>query len=375
MSGDLLSLNSEQETQILHVITSIDRGGAENQLLMMLRSSQEHACKHTVVYLKGHSELLPEFSGLPNTRVLDLSQKTFFKQYLSIQRLIFDNKFSIIFAHLPRSEFLTCLLINSSPIVLVKHNAETFFPRASSSLMRLVSRLFSRLVEFKSTNVVCISSSVLNYLKLKKEVGLEEKYKIIHYGIPSGFGVPVNSILRKKAPASLIFGSLGRLVPQKNYAFLINAFDSHFAHINRSRLIIYGQGHEEQKLTNLINNQQSRNSILLAGRTKNLVEAYGSFDIFVLASKYEGFGLVILEAISFGLPVICSRIPVFEEILGKDYLGFFSLDDVNELSNLMHLSYDLSFREELVSKSQSALTRFTIFASLNKYVELIMEAN
>ena len=109
--------------------------------------------------------------------------------------------------------------------------------------------------------------------------------------------------------------------------------------------------------------------------TTAIESAYLSFDVFVLSSRYEGFGLVILEAISFGLPVLCSRIPVFEEILGKDYGGLFSLtDDGEELSELMELSHDVVFQKHLYSECYKALERFNLHSSLMKYGRLISHA-
>lgn len=98
--------------------------------------------------------------------------------------------------------------------------------------------------------------------------------------------------------------SVGRLEPQKDHATLIQAFGQIAEEFPEWTLKIIGDGGLREKLESQIQTLGLRDRICLPGSTQNIAAEYQSADLFVIPSKYESFGLTVVEALSYGLPVV-----------------------------------------------------------------------
>lgn len=126
----------------------------------------------------------------------------------------------------------------------------------------------------------------------------------------------------------LAVGRFSRL--HKGFDLLIEAFRI-FAQDNKEwTLDIVGEGVEEPLYRKYIKEYQLQERIHIHPFTNNIQQYYHEAQAYVLSSRWEGFGLVLVEAMAHGLPIISSNLPTSKEIMG-DFGLYFVNGDVNEI--------------------------------------------
>lgn len=168
----------------------------------------------------------------------------------------------------------------------------------------------------------------------------------------------------------------GRLEAQKNYASLIRAFrmvaDKHPDWV----LEIYGEGSQRKKLEALIKELRLDTSVLLKGYTSHVQAALAAASCFVLSSVFEGFGLVIVEAMAVGLPVISYACPCGPKDIisdGKD--GFLiPVNDEKALAEkICYLMEHVEIRKEMGKAAQQKAKQYSIEHIVQQWMDLFNE--
>ncbi|MBF6986696.1 glycosyltransferase family 4 protein [Cupriavidus sp. IK-TO18] len=98
--------------------------------------------------------------------------------------------------------------------------------------------------------------------------------------------------------------AMGRLVAAKGFDVLLHAWQQVAAQAPGWHLLIHGEGEERPALTALTVELGLQDSVSLPGICHDPEQAYGRASVFCLSSRYEGFGLVLIEAMAFGLPIV-----------------------------------------------------------------------
>ena len=330
--------------KIHHVITTINRGGAENQLLVLVREQIKLGMEVSVLYLKGDPELEQDLSDAGAQVLHDIANKHPIIQFLKL-RLISRSQETLLHAHLPRAELLTRFSSSKNPFVVSRHNAEPFFPGAPQSL----SSFLSRLVTEKAKQVIAISYAVSNFISLKNEVSDPRKITVIHYGYqPSPFVDRLTAKVELKKKSGICIGTISRLTRQKDLPTLFSAFAQFLSLHPDSKLLMVGGGEEKNSLVNLAEELGIAENIEWVGRTSEIQEYLSRMDVFVLSSLYEGFGLVLLEAMDAGVPVIASNNSAIPEVLGTDFPGLASTGDVQDFLEKMNQLVDVENRKHVL---------------------------
>lgn len=128
------------------------------------------------------------------------------------------------------------------------------------------------------------------------------------YVIPNGIAnANLNANENKLANKTIV--AAGRLVHEKNFASLIRAWNTVYRSHPDWRLEIYGDGVLKNELQRQINDCCLQDTVLLMGYSNTIITRMANSSLYVLSSLFEGFGMVIIEAMSCGLPVVSYDCP------------------------------------------------------------------
>ncbi|MCM5663416.1 glycosyltransferase family 4 protein [Galbibacter mesophilus] len=103
--------------------------------------------------------------------------------------------------------------------------------------------------------------------------------------------------------------SVGKLAPQKGYDLLIEAWAKIAPMFPEWKVSIFGKGNEETKLKTLIKEYSLENSFSIYPPTQEIQEKYLGASLYVMSSRFEGFGMVLIEAMACGLPCVSFDCP------------------------------------------------------------------
>jgi glycosyltransferase involved in cell wall biosynthesis len=310
------------QNKVIHLITTIAMGGAEKQLLILAREQILQGLEVEIFYLKGIPELKEQFETIGAKVNSSLANQSFFSQVRKFRRLQHNDNF-FTHTHLPQAELVAALSCKKKSFVISRHNFERFWPKKP----RFISTILSKYVSSRAVHVVAISLAIKDYLLSSNEVPKNLKITVVYYGfnnqrIASNNMNQINDTELNNT-SDFKIGTIGRLVPGKNYQTLLSAL-AQVCKVNpRVKLFIVGDGVSKNELLKYAQNLNLTENIIWLGRTAHIYEFLQKIDLFVFPSLGEGFGLVLLEAMLASKPIIAANNSAIPEVLGASYSGLF----------------------------------------------------
>lgn len=157
----------------------------------------------------------------------------------------------------------------------------------------------------------------------------------------------------------LAVGRMSRLM--KGFDILVEAFALFVRENSDWTLDIVGEGPEEPLIRSIIAKHHLEQRVTIYPFTQDIQKHYASASAYVLSSRWEGFGLVLLEAMSHGLPVIASDVPVARELLGgKDFSFIFENGNAASLAGEMLRVVRTEDLASLGEKAKEYAARFNV---------------
>lgn len=265
------------------------------------------------------------------------------------------------------ARILLSLAGSGIPVIITEHSNPAVSP------VRGIWKLMVRWLYPLSAAMVGVSSGVSNAFGWVPE----SKRYVIHNPIAlrthDGDAGEYSSLFD---PGRHHFVTMGRLVHQKGHDLLIDAFARISGAIPEWNLVIVGDGPLRDRLNDQIAHSGMRNRIVLTGTVANPASVLKYCDVFVLSSRSEGFGNVIVEAIICALPVVsfdCDYGPA--DILTDEVDGILVPPGRVDLlaEQMLRLANDPDLRARLIDAAKSIPKRFAPEVICDQWEELLTQ--
>lgn len=281
--------------------------GAENHLALLVAELPALGWTADVLLaapepaeLKAFAERLEEPGG--RVRMIRMPHDVSPRLLAAMRCALTGGEYDLVHTHLVHADWhagLAATGVRRPRLVSTKHNHDPF--RARQPFRALEAAWLRR-----SAGAIAISSSLADFVERHNAV----RPDTVLYGWPSGPeppSRPAGSVRRLLA--------VGRLEAQKGYDVLIEAVAQLRASGADVRLDIAGEGRQRALLQASIYRHGLRDHVALLGQRSDVPELMAQADAFVHTARWEGFGLVLLEAMAAGLPVVTTAVGAIPEVV------------------------------------------------------------
>jgi glycosyltransferase involved in cell wall biosynthesis len=337
-----------------------ERTGTEEysyQFLRNLADSGQAMAWEVVLYVK--EKMRPDFE-LPSNFTLREIRGNFLWTRYCLSRELLKNPVDVFFAPAHGLPFFS-----PARSVVTVHGLEyKTHSECYPFIERLVFRINDLLSLRSAAKIIVPSESTKMDLMAFYSIA-EGKISVIHHGAPE-IREKDKGVKDKKDGFWIFF--IGRLERRKNVIKLVRAFEmakekAEARHSGRKmKLILAGKdGFKSEEIRLVIGRSRHREDIILKGyvSAQEKEDLFQKADVFLFPTLAEGFGLPVLEAMSYGVPVIASRIPALVEVAGTSALMVNPENEEEIAEAIGKLFGNEEERKELARKGYENLRRFS----------------
>ncbi len=347
----------ENKKKIIHFIFNLGRGGAETIVVAEIKGLPEY--EHVVVTLFPLNHFDEE---LQCSKLICLNMSSLFSlpfAALKFRKVVKKEKPDLVHTHLFWPTIIARLTVPEKyPLITTIHAFIATSVEYKNWHVRFLDKLTYRL---RKNIIIAVAKGAtqeyFSFLKIKPW----KAYTLYTFVDINRFN---NSNAKTKMPLDVFrVISIGALRKQKNYIWSVKAMEK--VKNQNIELHIYGAGDMQGELQKMID--ETGANIILKGGVKNIEAIIPDYDLYLMASSFEGFSLSVLEAMAMGMPLLLSDITSFKEQC-EDTATYFSLTDENDLPEKL-IAFSKKNKMELVKSGERAKQKAAHQFTLPQHIE------
>lgn len=325
-------------------------GGPEHMFRLMSRYSKNvqvfAACPDDFPYKKKFENIIG------SSRIIIIPHRKFsFKSLLNLKNFIKKNKIDIVHSHGKGAGIYSRLLfpLTSVPVIHTFHGIHI---DNYGKVLKVFYILLERFLNFFTKYFIAVSASE-KQKAIELNFTAENKIAVISNGV-----VP-QTIIRSGFPSTGKFTILTvtRYDFAKNTGLIILIIKElkKLNSLSKFNFHIVGEGEEKKSIEDYIYKNSLNEAVTFTGFTEDLSKFYKESFCYLSTSKWEGLPLSVLEAMSFGLPVIATNVNGNKDLVKNNFNGFlYEINNPNEAAeNILKLAGDEQLWKELSAQAKN----------------------
>jgi len=360
---------------IQHVVLSLQPGGLENGVVNVVNGLDRARFRSSLCCLQQAGEFAKRIHA-PSTQIHEfgLSGGNDMKLPWRLARLFRQTKPDIVHTRNPEAFFYGFLGAKLAGVPCIVHS-EHGRPLPDKPHRMLVQRWMSKFTNGVFAVTEQLKDELVRYVRLP-----QQQIQVLYNGVDldrfcKGPRAQTRAMLGVD-DSTIVIGSVGRLVPVKNYSLLMRAA-APLLRSGKGRLVLVGDGPERERLGSEADALGIMQHVQLLGHRNDVHELLAAMDLFVLPSINEGMSNTLLEAMACGLPVVASAVGGNVEIVRDQGDGLlFASNDLDVLrTHLDHLTMNADVRREFGRRARARVEdAFSLDAMVRRYEQFYAQS-
>jgi glycosyltransferase involved in cell wall biosynthesis len=324
------------QPRVLHYVGHLLRGGIEKWLFQFIGASKDACVHHVLVRTTEEEPFTSAFRelGVPVLTCADYKSPLHYAKRL---RDLVDTNGPYDIVHVHGSSFSGLLTVLFAKLVgiprVIVHSHNDVRPHLADR--GIAYRIYVTMVlgTYQALADHGFAASVLAAESMFGEDWREDnRWELLYYGVDCrSFRKPRNRDVRRQLslpPEAFVIGHIGRFHEQKNHLFLVDIIEAAALHNSHVHCLLIGDGPLRRDVTREIARRHLSERFTFVPDTDDIADYLkDAIDCFVFPSRYEGLGLVVVEAQAAGVPsIISDRVPA-EAVVTQSLVRVLSLDD------------------------------------------------
>lgn len=237
-------------------------------------------------------------------------------------------------------------------------------------LKLLFHKVCRRLLKYIGTDFVACSDLAAQWMFPNIS---QDKICIINNGVDLDkfrYNIEIREKVRRELGITdeLLIGHVGRFAYQKNHEFLVKIMKSVKARKLNAKLLLVGEGPDENKIRKLVTENYLDDCVIFYGTSSKVNELFQAMDVFVLPSHFEGLPIVGVEAQASGLSIIFSD-KITKEAKLTELVSFISISDSSVIKWVIQIMEYVKYdrRDQYLNLEKR---RFSIYDTIRDFLDL-----
>ncbi len=363
-----------EKINLMHIVYSLDTGGLEKLVVELVERVNSEVFNSSVSCLTGRGALSEKLEK-NNIEVFYLNKKDGVGYLLPFRLSSLMKRKNIDIAHTHDSSAnfyggIAAKLAGVKVNINTEHGGIYF----ETKQKKLINRLLCHMNDCE----ICVSESIKKDLA---DMGLsKKKLRVIPNGIAfDKFDRDVDRRAKRNElgikGTDFVITTVGRLSWEKGQELLLKAAPGIIKKVPNAKFLIVGDGPLRKFLENLAEKEGLGDRVLFMGVREDIPEILKTSDCYVLPSKYESFGLTILEAMAAGIPVVATDVGGVSEIVKHGETGLLiSVRDSREVAEaVIRSAADISFSRSMAERAREMVrNRYRIEDMVKSHEDLYL---